>query len=489
MNRRIGILAALALGLGACARPMAPPPPRALQLAAPEEWTGGRLDATPATNDWWTYFNDPDLDRAIGEALEGNPDLRAASARIDAAYADARIAGAALQPSSELTLSRSQQRQNFIGFPFPGAPPDAVFSTTSTNYGLRMNTSWEPDLWGRVRAGHLAAVTSVQIRHADLSAARVSLSGQVAKAWFAAVEAQRQLDLAEISLESFQLSAERIRARFEAGLRPSLDLRLAMTEVARAQATLEQRAEQRDRAVRQLEALIGRYPGGGYALTARLPDVPLSVPGGLPAELVHRRPDLVSAELNVLASDARLAQAEADLRPRFNLTGGTGTASNTLIDLIDQNLFIWSFVGNLAQPLFNGGRLQATVDRNASAADEALAVYESRVLQSYREVESALAAEDVLARREVALEEAVIQSVAAESLAEERYRLGLTDIITVLSSQRTADASESQLLTIRRARLDNRVDLHVALGGGFDRGDVPTTFELMAGSVHIGADE
>ena len=486
MKRLIGTVALLAFGLAGCARPMVTPATQNLRVDSPDEWTGGQLDASNLETDWWTYFNDTDLDRAIGEALEGNPDLRAAAARIDAAYADALIAGAALRPSTELTVSRSQQRQNFIGFPFPGASPDTVFSTTSKNYGLRMNASWEPDLWGRIRAGQLAAVTSVQMRYADLSAARLSLTGQVAKAWFAAVEAQRQLDLTEGSLESFRLSADRIRARFKAGLRPSLDLRLALTEVARAEATLEQRFEQRDRAIRQLEALIGRYPAGDYVLSARLPDVPLNVPGSLPSELVHRRPDLVSAEFNLLASDARLAQAKADLRPRFNLTGGTGTASNTLIDLLDNDLFIWSFVGNLMQPLFNGGRLQATVDRNASAADEALATYESRLLQSYREVESALAAEDVLARREAALEEAVIQSVAAEALAGERYRLGLTDIITVLSSQRTADTSESQLLTIRRARLDNRVDLHAALGGGFDLGDVPSTFELMSDAVRSG---
>lgn len=480
---------AVLVALAGCGRPVTAPATRMLTVPYPETWTGGELTSARLDTDWWTYFDDADLDRAIAEALEGSPDLRAAAARIDQASADAEIAGAALEPTVDLALSRSQQRQNFIGFPIPGAPPDTVLSTTSTNYGLRMNASWEPDFWGRIQAGQLAAVTSVRMRYADLAAARLSLSGQVAKAWFAAVESERQLDLAQESLESFRLSADRIRARFQAGLRPSLDLRLALTEVARAEATVEQRLEQRERAVRQLEALIGRYPSGEYLPASRLPEVPLNVPGGLPSELVHRRPDLVSAELNLLASDARLAQAEADLRPRFSLTGGAGTASNTLIDLVNNDLFIWSFVANLTEPLLNGGRLQATVDRNAGAAGEALATYESRVLQSYREVESALAAEDILARRELALEEAVVQSVAAESLAEERYRLGLTDIITVLSSERTADTSESQLLTLRRARLDNRVDLHVALGGGFDMSDVPTTFELMARADESGIEE
>ncbi len=489
MKRLFAAAILFALMLTGCARPMPAPAARDLRVPVPEEWTGGELDNATLDSDWWTYFDDDSLDRAIGEALEGSPDLRAASARIDAAYADARIAGAALEPGLDLVLGRSQQRQNFIGFPIPGAESGNVLSTTSTNYGLRMNASWEPDFWGRLQTGEVAAVTDLRTRYVDLAAARLSLTGQVAKAWFAAIEAQRQLDLAAASLDSFRLSADLVRSRFAAGLRPPLDFRLALTEVARSEATLAQWEEQRDRTVRQFEALIGRYPSGEYLISGRLPELPFNVPGSLPSELVHRRPDLVAAELNLLASDARLAAAEADLRPRFNLTGGTGTASNNLINLLNNNLFIWSFVGNLTQPLLDGGRLRATVDRSASVGDESLAVYESRILQAYREVESALAAEDVLARREGALREAVVQSVAAADLAEQRYILGLTDIITVLSSQRTADTSESQLMTLIRTRLDNRVDLHVALGGGFDLNDIPSALELMADSNAGGAEE
>ena len=460
-----------------CAKSI-PTPQHNLSIAAPEEWTGGELETGTLDQDWWIYFEDADLNRAISEALEGNHDLRAAAARIETARADALIAGAPLQPDTNLTVGRSQQRQNFIGFPIPGSESN-VLSSTSTNYTLRLNASWEPDLWGRILSSELGAVTNTRIRYADLAAARLSLTGQVAKAWFAAVEAQRQVELAEISLRSYQVSAERVQARFQSGLRPSLDLRLALTEVATADATLEQRFEQLDRADRQLETLMGRYPSGDYALVSDLPDLPTSIPGGLPSELVHRRPDLVSAELQVLAADTRIAQAQADLRPRFSLTSGVGTSSNDLISLIDKDLGVWNLVGNLVQPLFNNGRLKATVERNQSTVDELMANYESRILQSYREVESALASEELLLRRERAIGEAVRQSVAAQELAEERYRLGLADIITVLSAQRTAYNSESQLLTLRRTRLDNRVDLHLALGGGFDGGDVPSALELM----------
>jgi outer membrane protein TolC len=149
-----------------------------------------------------------------------------------------------------------------------------------------------------------------------------------------------------------------------------------------------------------------------------------------------------------------------------------------LIDLLHKDQLVWNFVGNLVKPLFNNGKLKATVARNESQAEEARANYESRLLQSYHEVELALAAEDVLMRREQALQEAVLQSSAARALAEQRYQAGLTGIITVLAAQRTAYNVESQLLGIKRARLDNRVDLHLALGGGFNMGDIPTEIEV-----------
>ena len=472
------VLALVLIVTAGCAKSV-PIPQHDLRVSSPDQWTGGELDTETDVQEWWTYFEDADLNRAIAEALEGNHDLRAVAARIETARADAVIAGAPLLPDANLTVGRSQQRQNFIGFPIPGSE-SGVLSSSSTNYTLRLNASWEPDVWGRILSGELGAVTNTRTRYADLAAARLSLTGQVARAWFALVEAQRQVELAGISLESYRVSSRRVQVRFQSGLRPSLDLRLALTEVATAEATLEQRLDQLDRARRGLEALMGRYPSGEYAVLSELPDLPTSVPGGLPSELVHRRPDLVSAELQVLAADTRMAEARADLRPRFSLTSGTGSSSDDLIGLIDHNLFVWNLVGNLVQPLFNNGRLKATVDRNQSTVDELLADYESRILQSYREVESALASEETLLRRERATEEAVSQSLAAQDLAEERYRLGLADIITVLSAQRAAYSSESQLLALRRARLDNRVDLHLALGGGFDSGDVPSALDATA---------
>ncbi len=462
--RFYGILVA-AVALAGCSKPI-DRPARAFTVEAPLAWKGGEVSDSANDADWWAYFGDRGLDLVISEALTKNYDLRAAAARIEAARQDVRISSAAELPELSLGVNRSRQRQNFVGLPFPGLA-GRVLSSTNTNTGLSMNLAWEVDVWGRINAGKTAAIANFEAREADLNGARLSLTGQVSKAWFAAIEAERQVGIAKASLASYETSAERVRARYSAGIRPSLDLRLALSEIDRAQALVKQREQQRDAFVRQLEALAGQCPAGEYALAEDLPEVPEHVPAGLPSELVHRRPDLISAERSLLASDARIAESKAALRPSFSLTSGAGSASNKLADLLNPNVQVWNYITSIVMPIFNNGRLKAGVRANEARAMEAAANYESRILGAYRDVEIALAAESILAERERALKSATRNALAARDLAEQRYRAGLSDIITVLSSQRTALDSESALITVRRARLDNRVDLHLALGGGF----------------------
>lgn len=445
-------------------------PERAFAVPAPPAWVAAEgIDSVAASSedtDWWTYFGDAGLDTAIREALVSNKDLTAAAARIERAQAQSRVAGAPLLPELSTGLSRNRQRINFIGLPIPGREDD-VISSINTNIGLSLNLNWEADVWGKLKAGQIASLAEVEAVESDYAGARLSLTGQTAKAWFGAIEARRQVELAEQSLQSFRESAERVRARFELGVRPSLDVRLALTTVDRAAATLAQRQQQLDAAVRQLEILLGKYPAAAYGLAEDLPTPPGVVPAGLPAELVHRRPDLISQERRLLASDARVYQARMNLRPSFSLTAALGTATNQLQNVLNGEVLVWSLMTGLTQPLFNNGRLKAEVSQNDAAVREAAAVYENTALGAYREVEIALAADKFLAAQEAALRAATDQATKAQELAEERYRTGLTDIITVLDAQRTAIDSESQWLTVRRGRLDNRVDLHLALGGSF----------------------
>jgi NodT family efflux transporter outer membrane factor (OMF) lipoprotein len=435
----------------------------------PDHWTAAATDEAAPEQNWWTEFNDPRLSKLIDVALEQNYDLRAAAFRVDRAAAEARIAGADLQPQVGVGFNATRQHQNpaAFGIPIPGAEE----GFTSSRLGLSLDVSWEVDLWGRLRAGARAAVAELQATQVDLAGARLSLSGQTAKAWFAVLEAQQQVELARDSVESFRDVAGEVRSRYKRGLRPAVELRLALSNLAASESLLELRLNQLENTTRQLEILLGRYPAAnlleGQAAPAISP-LPDPVPAGLPAELVSRRPDLVAAERRLAAADQRLVQARKSLYPQLALTGSAGQLSADFDDLLDGDFSVWSIAGNLLQPIFQGGRLRAGVSRADALNREAIELYTSAVLRAYAEVETARSAEQSLILRERKLAETSEQLEAALRLSEQRYRMGVGDYLTVLTSQTNLLTAESELISVRRGLLDNRVDLHLALGGGFE---------------------
>jgi outer membrane protein TolC len=173
------------------------------------------------------------------------------------------------------------------------------------------------------------------------------------------------------------------------------------------------------------------------------------------------------AERQVAAANARVKVAKRAQYPSISLTSSGGTSSANLSNLLSGDFIVWSFAGNLLQPLFQGGRLRAGIKLAEANQEQALAGFAEQALRAYGEVESALMAETYLRDRENALREASEQAVAARELAENRYTRGVSDVITLLGSQRRAFEAEGQYLTVRRQRLDARVDLYLALGGGF----------------------
>ena len=467
---------ALLVALGGCAS--APPVTApALGVTVPAAWTADAVPAGHVSVDWWTDFGDGDLSATVETVLVRNLDLQAEAARLEIAAADARIAAADLYPAVDASYTGARRRQNFVGFPIPGAE-GRVLSTISTNHGVSLDVSWEIDLWGRLRGNNQAALADLQASAADLRGAQLSMAGQTVKAWFVIAEAQQQITLSRETVESFRESAERVRDRFEAGIRPALDVRLALLSLSNAEAVLQQRLQQFDSASRQLKVLRGEYADDTIDTPFSLPAATPVVPGGLPADLVARRPDLVAAERDLAAAEARVGVARRDLLPRISLTAGTGTATDALRSLVNGDFSVWSLVANVAAPLWQGGRLRAQIGRAEARSAEALAIYTNTALTAYAEVETALAAEQFLQERERHLATSVEQSRAAERLADERYRTGLETYITVLESQRSAVQAESDLITARQLRLENRVDLYLALGGGFEQIESP--FQLAA---------
>lgn len=444
-------------------------------IQPPQTYQTETAATTPADTLWWATFNDSHLDSLITQALAYNHNLHAAAARLKAARAQAKMAGAPLYPQISAGSSSSKRKQNFIGFPIPGQADGGIPSNTSTIHGVSATAAWEIDLWGRLGAGAAAAQAAYQATQAMYRGARMSLAAQTAKAWFATIEARHQLELAQATYENTLTSHEQVRTRYERGVRPSLDMRQSQSDLALSQDRLHQREQRYEMAIRQLEVLIGRYPSGTSAIAGDLPLVPQPVPAGLPADLIAQRPDLIAVERQFAASQANHKAAKRLRYPRISLTASGGTSSDALSNLLNGDFSVWSLIGNLTQPLFQGGRIQGNIDMASARENEAAALFAQTVLQAYSEVENALSAETYLSKRQTALETAAEQAREARRLAEDRYYRGLIDLLTVLQTRNTAYLTESQLLVVRQQRLQARIDLHLALGGGFPDRETITT--------------
>jgi len=432
-----------------------------LELGAPAQWTGQSLHLAEPLQPWLSDFDTPALGPLVREAMTGNYDLQAMVAKLDAALALSRISRADLRPTLEGSFgaTRSQRVSSSGG---------QRLKARSTDLSLLLSAAWELDVWGRLRDQRLSARADLQAVTADLIAARLSLAAQMAKRWFDAITADQQVKLAEQTVKTFKASQRVIEDQFARGISSALDVRLGRADVATAENRLASRKIQRDRAIRILEVFLGRYPASSVEVVENLPSMKRDVPVGLPSELLQRRPDLLAAEHRLVSSKRLVAGAKKARLPSFRLTGSGGTSSDALKRLLNSNYLIWNLAANLTQPIFNAGELKARVAQAEANRNEILARYSQAILQAFREVETALTSETLLRDQEAALRTAVEQSVEAETLALDEYTKGLVDIITLLNSQTRTFVARSELINVRNQQLQNRVDLYLALGGGFD---------------------
>lgn len=458
--------AGLALVLGACASlpPTGGKRDPGLSGRIPDHWTAARIAVPEAAATGWLHdFDNPVLADLARAAVERNPDLVATAARVEQALARVRLAGADRLPQASISLDTARS-QNLRGSEFR--------SVRANTFQHGLDISWEVDLWGRVASLRRAALADLDAASADFAAARLSLAANTAKTALEMAESRGVIALSEENLASLQTNLDILNRKLEAGAaddNTALEISLSRADVARARAIIAQQERQLDTARRLLETLLGDYPAGQIEALRELPGMRRSVPAGLPSELLLRRPDLVAAERRVDARWEEAAAARKALLPAVRLTAGAGTSTTAEFgDLFDIQNLIWNIGSNLSQPLFEGGRLLANVALSEAERDEIAALYAESALTAFREVETALASERLLAVQQAALAEAAEEATRAERLSLSQYEKGLVDIITLLESQRRAFDARSALLTTRRQRLANRIDLYLALGGDFD---------------------
>jgi multidrug efflux system outer membrane protein len=456
---RIAILVG-AGALAACGGWRQDVPRERLDVAGPATWraAGSGKDALISSG-WLDEFDDPALERAVADALAGNFDLKAAAARMRQAK-ESRIAGRA-------RLLPSVAAEGAAGYALLENGPAAAGETE--RYGLSLAASWEIDLWGRLRDLDSADEADYEAVRAAYRGARLSLAANAAKSWCNLITAEQLLELARSTLVDNERVLRAVERLFKGGAgQGALDVQLARTNVAAARRAVEATELLRDEAARGFEVLTGRYPSAATRADRDLPRLKKRVPAGIPAGLVERRPDLAAARAELFASARRADAARKSLLPRFALSGSSGTPVPRFADLLDPAWLASSIAGNFSQAVFDGGALAADA-RGAGAANEAgVHDYTRTALEAFREVESALGADSSLAAQELFLVQEVEQAALAEKQAARDYSDGVNDdILRVLESQSRATNARSGLIRLRNERLQNRLDLHLALGGDF----------------------
>ncbi|RMT63059.1 hypothetical protein ALP29_04499 [Pseudomonas syringae pv. avii] len=446
--------------------------PKKTWLEAPAEnaWPQGAAYARPGAIEasaprvlWNDFFRDDALRRMIAVALDNNRDLRVAALNVQAYRAQYRIQRSALFPSVDVNASGNRQR----------LPADLASSGSAgiqSQYGLNVGiTSYELDVFGRVSSLNAAALENFLATAQAQNSIRIGLIADVATAYLTWRTDQALLKVTTSTLDSYSASLKLINQAHQAGTSSELDVRQARTQVDTARAQMTQYTRQVARDANALQLLLGAdipvdLSKGMPLEGAVLADIPV----GLPSDLLRHRPDILQAEHLLLAANANIGAARAAFFPSIRLTATAGSASSELGDLLSGGQGSWSFVPQISVPIFNGGRLRASLDYAEIQKDISVAQYEKSIQTAFREVADGLAAQGTYGAQLQAQRDLVMDSRAYFELAQQRYETGVDSHLTLLDAQRLLFAAEQRLLSDQLLKLDSQVQLYKALGGGWE---------------------
>jgi NodT family efflux transporter outer membrane factor (OMF) lipoprotein len=488
MNYPISLLVILSFTVVGCQ--VGTPPagqdilPEVAQDKIAPAWTGGHGQG-PVVPGWIGTFGDQRLKDIAEKAVEVNPDLRAAAARVEAAQAAVRVASSALYPQIGMKLIGERQGKELdgdidlgitppdlggVGIDLGGAggdPSSIEISSRRWVYGLGLGAVWEADVWGRIRSKSAAAQSDAIAAEADFQFALQSIAATAARAYFSVIEAGQQAGNAQESLDLYAEYLKLTETQREQGFASDYEVAQVKSRLNSAQDMLYAANAARAQAVRALEVLLGRFPSNQLRTNTEFPAPPRTVPAGLPAELLERRPDLIAAERRFAAAFYRVNEARTARLPRFVISGSGGIGTSELDGVGTLDGLLWTFGSGVTQPIFLGGALKANQDIREAEQRAAVADYASVALRAFQEVEDALSNDHYLRLREGALTEMVKNSAEVVKLGRVKFDQGQADMFTVLRLVGENLAARAELTKVRASRLRERANLHLALGGDF----------------------
>jgi len=440
---------------------------KAPDIVTPADWSqnlrGGLNAAEPEAETlakWWMTLGDADLSYLIERSLAGNLDLKKAQARIREARARRGVAEAGLFPALNIGGSATVSRGS----------EDTGSGLRRELYRTGFDASWEVDVFGGVRRSIEAAQGDLEAIAADYQDVLVSLLAEVALNYVEARTFQTQLQVAEENLKAQAETLQLTEWRFAAGLVSKLDVEQAKANLENTRAQLPKLRSNIEAAKNRLAILLGIFPGTLEAqLAARkpIPEAPLEVAVGVPAEVLRRQPDVRRAERQLAAQTARIGVATADLYPKFSLPGSIGLEALSTNHLFSTANRAWSLIGSFAWTIFKGGAIRQNIEVQNALQEQALNQYEATILSALEEVENALVAFAEEQERRDALLEATQAAQRAAEIARDQYTSGLIDFQTVLDAERSVLTAQDQLAQSKGQVTANLISVYKALGGGW----------------------
>jgi len=471
---RVGFCALLAGTLLASSACTVGPGYKRPTAAVPDMWKGEGpwqaavpKDAIPK-GAWWQLFHDAELDQLEQELLQANQSLTAARDRLSQARSQARIASSAYFPAVSADPS-GQREEVAANRPFAGGelPP-----FTQNNFTVPFSVSYELDLFGRVRRNLEAANASLQESAATLENVRLVLTAELAADYFNLRELDREAGVVRQSVEIQQKGLDLVNRRHEGGVANGLEVAqqaaLLDSTATQLQLVLQQRAQYEH----AIAALTGKSASAFSLADAPLNDAPPAIPTGVPSEILQRRPDVAASERQMAYENAQVGLAMAAFYPHITLSGGGGWQSRDIASLITAPSAMWSWGGDLLQPIFDGGRNRANLALSRAAYDESVANYREGVLEAFQQVEDGLSGLALLNQAAKTQKAAVADSRRALDIANDRYVGGLTTYLDVITAQSTLLSNERLATQLLGQQMTTSVYLVKALGGAWDASEI-----------------
>jgi multidrug efflux system outer membrane protein len=481
MRRGVALVAVAALIAGCSLQPVYERPSAPVSGTYPtgdaykSSTAGSGGKALPAVDIGWREFlTDPRLQRLVEIGLANNRDLRVAALNVAQTQAQYRIQRAALFPQISVFADSSSSRT-------PASVSASGSATVTHDYSVGVSASWEIDFFGRLQSLNDQALQQYFATAQARKSVDILLVSEITDQYLTLLADDELLAVTQRTLDTAQESYKLTVVQFNAGTGSELSVRQAETVVEQARANYSAQLRGRAQAENALVLLIGQ------PLPTDLPaPVPLNtqtiladIPAGLPSDLLVRRPDIMQAEATLRGANANIGAARAAFFPTISLTGNLGTASSALGGLFKAGSLAWSFLPSLTLPIFEAGKLQASLDVATVQKDINIAQYEKTIQTAFREVSDGLAARGTYDDQVASLERLTEAQQRRLDLSDMRFRNGVDPYLTVLTAQTDLYNAQQTLVGARLARLTNLVDLYRSLGGGWieHTGDAPRPAE------------